>query len=341
MIETPVPRLRSGRRIAVVTPVLNDWDCLYAFLLAVNALAPRLGRVSVFAVDDGSTEPVDARRLEAVAGNLERLAVIQLSCNLGHQRAIAVGLTQVAAQGGFDMVIVADSDGEDRPEDFLTLITEHERAPASVVVAQRRKRSEGYLFRRGYAVYKSLFRMLTGKVIDFGNFCLIPMEQLDRFLHMAELWNHLAATVVRSRVAIVRVPTERGARYAGRSSMNLVSLVTHGLSAMSVFSDFLFVRLLLVCGVVAGASGLLGFAAFLVRMTTDLAVPGWATTAVGVATIILFQAITLLSVAAFMMLANRSAAPILPARQAPHYVRKTIMVRDRCRTAALPTAARN
>ncbi|GAA4249228.1 glycosyltransferase [Azospirillum formosense] len=341
MSKSETHRLHAGRRVAVVTPVLDDWRCFQSLVAAIDALAHRIGRVSVFAVDDGSAEPVDPDELVPVSRHLEQVAVIHLACNLGHQRAIAVGLAQVAAQGGFDMVIVADSDGEDQPEEFLSLIAQHDRQPGAVIVAQRHKRSEGYVFRRCYSTYKGLFRLLTGKVIDFGNFCLIPAGQLDRLLHMAELWNHLAATIVRSRVAIVKVPTVRGVRYAGRSRMNLVSLVTHGLSAISVFSDFLFVRLLLFCGIAAVGAGALGAAALVIRMSTDLAVPGWATTVTGIAAVILFQAITLLGVATFMMLSNRSSAPVVPARQALHYVRKTVVIETPCQTAPLPIAARN
>lgn len=334
-------RLRAGRRVVVVTPVLDDWRCFHSLVAAIDALAPRIGRVSVFAVDDGSVDPADPGGLAPVSRHLERLTIVHLVCNLGHQRAIAVGLAHVATQGAFDLVIVADSDGEDRPEEFLRLIAQHERQPEAVIVAQRHKRSEGYVFRRCYSTYKGLFRLLTGKVIDFGNFCLIPAGQLDRFLHMAELWNHLAATIVRSRVAIVKVPTVRGERYEGRSRMNLVSLITHGLSAISVFSDFLFVRLLLFCGMAAGGAAALGLAALVVRTTTDLAVPGWTTTVTGIAAVILFQVITLLGVATFMMLANRSAAPVVPARQALHYVRKTMVIESPCQTAPSSIAVPN
>ena len=53
---------------------------------------------------------------------------------------------------------------------------------------------------------------------------VIPASIAVDFAHMPETWNHLAAAVLRSSVRIVRVPCDRGTRYAGRSSMNLVSL---------------------------------------------------------------------------------------------------------------------
>ena len=45
-----------NRRIAVVTPVLNDWDSLAQLLAALGRIAPSAGEVSVVVVDDGSTD---------------------------------------------------------------------------------------------------------------------------------------------------------------------------------------------------------------------------------------------------------------------------------------------
>src|SRR5262249_57945423 len=83
------------------------------------------------------------------------------------------------------------------------------------------------------------------------------------------------------------VPTTRRGRLAGRSKMNLVSLILHGLTAMSVYTDTIFVRILLVAVFVAAAAGL-GIAAVVgIRTATDLAIPGWATVAAGDLLIIL------------------------------------------------------
>ena len=43
--------------------------------------------------------------------------VLRLRRNVGHQRAIALGLTYLQVEAGCEAVIVMDADGEDRPAD--------------------------------------------------------------------------------------------------------------------------------------------------------------------------------------------------------------------------------
>ena len=196
-------------------------------------------RVSLIAVDDASSELLTSDA-EPDAASIEGVEILRLICNLGHQRAIAVGLAEVAQRHAYDAVIVMDCDGEDRRCDLVRLIDAHRMDRTAIIVAQRAKRSEGLSFRAFYELYKSVFILLTGRRMDFGNFLLIPRPMVTRLAHMPEIWNHLAAAVLRSRVRVVGVPTERGRRYAGNSSMNLVALLTQGLSAIAVLSDIVF-----------------------------------------------------------------------------------------------------
>ena len=86
------------------------------------------------------------------------------------------------------------------------------------------------------------------------------------------------------------VPTHRAKRLDGKSSMNFIRLVGHGLSAISVYGELVSVRLLVAIGVLVGAC-LVGLGVIVgLRFLTDLAVPGWATTAIGLLTIVLLQA---------------------------------------------------
>jgi hypothetical protein len=147
---------------------------------------------------------------------------------------------------------------------------------------------------------------------------------VTRLAHMPEIWNHLAAAVLRSRLRVVSVPTERGRRYAGNSSMGLVSLLAHGLSAIAVFSDIVFVRLLVLASTVSALALALGTGAAAVRIATDLAIPGWASNVVGISAIMLFQAVTLSVVASLTMLASRSGAVFIPALHAGEYVAERI-----------------
>jgi len=310
------------RHLGIVTPILDDWESLAILLRAIDARFSETGTdISVFAVDDGSREELDPARLELSGqGAIKELRVIRLATNLGHQRAIAIGLIEASRVAGLDAVLVMDSDGEDRPEDIDTLLAAAERHPGQVIMALRAKRSESLGFRIAYHIYKLLFRVATGRVINFGNFSLLPLAAVRRLIHMPELWNNLAASVMRSRIPFHAVPTVRGQRYAGLSRLNTAGLITHGLSAMSVYADVIFVRLLAASATLAGLSiaGIL-VAAF-IRLFTNLATPGWATNVVGSLLVVLLQTVVIVVASVLMQLAGRSNRQIVPALDAAVFI---------------------
>ena len=314
--------MRAQDRIAIVMPVLDDWT---PFSIVVQAIARQFAdsarRFVILAVDDGSTiHPRNDGTMLPPGNCIEAIEVVQLAINLGHQRAIAVGLALAARRDDVGTVVVMDSDGEDRPEDVAALLIAADKHPEHVVLAQRSRRSEGIGFRIGYIIYKLMFRVLIGRTIDFGNFCLLPMSVVRRLVHMPDLWNNLAAAIMRSRLQRIAVPTVRGVRHAGRSHMNLPALVLHGLSAMSVYADQIFVRVLLGTALAAAISVLGALIVLVIRFGTSFGVPGWASTMIGDLFIILMQTIVIAVATTLMVLGNRSQRPIVPIADAPSFV---------------------
>jgi len=247
----------AEKHITILTPVFYDWDALRLLMIDINSLIPEWGfKVSLMIVDDGSTNRIDVNQLLEPNNNFNEICVLTLATNLGHQRAIAAGLVHIAQSDGEGAVLVMDCDGEDRSSDIPSLVAANDQDPEAVIVAQRSRRSEGSVFRIFYSFYKIVFRLLTGRNVDFGNFCLLPEKSLNRIVFMPELWNHLSGSIIRSKCRIIKIPTSRGERNAGKSTMNFLSLMTHGFSAISVFTDVLFVRLLIFTGVTS-SSGLL------------------------------------------------------------------------------------
>jgi hypothetical protein len=121
--------------------------------------------------------------------------------------------------------------------------------------------------------------------------------------------------------------------------MRLVSLVAHGMSAISVFTDTLFVRLLILTGLSSLAALAVGAVATVIRLATPLAIPGWASTVVGLSAVIFFQSLTLSAVGAFMMLASRSSFAFVPAAHALQYVRERLILAEPCPSPATNTLA--
>jgi glycosyltransferase involved in cell wall biosynthesis len=309
-------------RIAIVTPILDDWEALQRLVAALGVqLAGVAAAFELIAIDDGSNSPFEIRDLQLPRdGAIRAVTLVRLALNLGHQRAIAVGLSEAGARADLDAVVVMDGDGEDRPEDVPALVGRHEIDPDAVIFAQRSRRSESRLFKAGLWTYKRLFWLLARQSVDFGNFSLIPIAAVRRLCHISDLWNNLPATVMRSRLRYRLVPTERGRRYAGRSKMDFVALVIHGMSAMSVYSDVIFVRLLVAAAAVCAVSLVAIAVATIIRFATDLATPGWATTVAGVFMILLVQMLLAIVVASLVLLGGRSRRPFVPKTDCAQFV---------------------
>lgn len=314
-------------KLALIVPIFNDFASFVQLCREIDVLVPEWNaELSIIGIDDGSYQTTHSLFDDRPMTNIRAIELVRLRCNLGHQRAIAVGLVLAEAEKRYDAVLVADSDGEDRPLDMGRLVAEHRAASDAIIVGQRAKRSESFHFRILYAVYKLLFMLLTGKRIDFGNFMLLPRAALSRFVNMSECWNHLAASILFSRFPLRPVSCDRGKRYAGTSSMNLVSLLNHGLSAVAVFGEFVFARMLIASALMTALALAMAVVAIIIRVTTTLAVPGWTTMVVGISLIIVSQALLFCMMASLTMLRIRGSATFVPSLHAPVYVSERILL---------------
>jgi polyisoprenyl-phosphate glycosyltransferase len=323
---------RSARHgTCVLIPIFNDWSALEALLPLLDTALHGAGRqADVLILDDASTISRGGRLESTSFQAIERVRVLQLRRNLGHQRALAVGLAYVDAHDLASTVVVMDGDGEDAPADVPKLLerydAEHGR---QVVFAERRRRSESLTFRLFYWLYRATHVVMTGHRVRVGNFSVLPGDLLHRLVVVSELWNHYAAAVFKARLPFVTVPTARANRLEGRSTMSYVSLVVHGLSAISVYNEIIGVRALAAAVALIALSGVGIVVIIWIRVFSDLAIPGWATTGVGVLLVILLQAVLFSMVFSFITLANRQGLSFLPARDYGYFVDKIVDVYER------------
>jgi glycosyltransferase involved in cell wall biosynthesis len=316
--EAPVAPPREP--LIILTPVYNDWEVLKLLLDRLDAeLAAGGESASVVVVNDGSQLPAQLAGLSLSA--IRTVEVLHLRRNLGHQRAIAVGLAYVEANLPCSAVVVMDADGEDQPRDVLRLVEQWRRENSDkVVFALRTRRSEGPVFRVFYALYRWVFQGLTGQAIRVGNFSLIPRSLLRRLVAVSEIWNHYASGVQRAKVPCLYLPTERGKRLAGHSTMNFVSLVTHGMSAISVHAETIGTRMMVLAMLLGFGIVLAMGAVVSVRFLTNLAIPGWATYVFGLLSLMLMQIFFIALFFAGTVLHGRNAYTFLPSRDHPHFV---------------------
>lgn len=310
-----------SKNLAIIIPAHNDWQCLRVLLPRIDDVLAGVGATAtVVIVDDGSSDPAPTD-LPTAFKAVQAIQVVRLRINLGHQRAIAIGLCHAHRELTFDKVLVMDADGEDRPEDIVTLLKRSEMNNSSkIVFAERAFRPASPVFRAGYLLYRFMFRLLTGEDIRFGNFSLIPLPLMRRMTVSPDIWNHYAVGLLRSRLPLDRIRCDRGARISGTSQMRLTSLVIHGLSAMSVYNDLIGARAFLAFAGISAGCLLLGLTAVGVKFLTDLAIPGWATYSVGLSLTISLQAFTLSIFFIFLTLHSRTAATVVPEREYEQFI---------------------
>ena len=307
--------------LVIVIPIFNDWSAVSLLLATLDTvLAEASLSARVVIADDGSTtQPGEAFARDNYAA-LD-VDVLTLRRNMGHQRAIAIALAFVCDRLKPAAVLVMDGDGEDAPQDVPRLIARLlETRGECIVFAERSRRSEGVLFRVFYNLYRLIHWLLTGIPVRVGNFSVIPGRQLERLVVVSELWNHFAAAVFKARLPRTSISTVRARRLSGQSSMNYVALIGHGLSALSVHAELIGVRLLIFTLAIGGLTATLLAGVVSVRLGTDLAIPGWATTAAGILVVLLFQAAGLAIFFVFIVLHGRSQPLFIPIRDYPHFV---------------------
>lgn len=287
--------MNTGNRacLIIVTPVYED---LEASSQLFKELCKELGPdIYVVAVDDGSVrQPIDTASLRAASVDG---VVIKLKRNVGHQRAIAIGLSYVADRlPAAKHVVIMDSDGEDLPSTIPAMLLSLENPEIDIVVAQRKSRVETLRFRAFYVVYRWLFKLLSGRTISFGNFMALKPSAVKRMAAMQELWMHVAGCALSSKLRIATCPLDRGQRHAGQSKMNFVGLALHGFKGMMVFAEDVLVRVGIACTGVATLTVLLSVIAIGLKLFS-YATPGWFSVALGILLLVFLQtgALTLMT----------------------------------------------
>jgi polyisoprenyl-phosphate glycosyltransferase len=258
--------------LSVVVPLWNEQDVL-------SQLTDRLFRVfdeialpaeAIF-VDDGSTDAT-AELLRELAARDERVCVIHLSRNFGHQAAITAGLD--AASG--DAVVVMDGDLQDPPEVIPELVASW-RSGFDVVHAVRSSRHDPPLKRLlAFGFYRLLRRVSEiDAPADAGDFRLIDRKALEAFRVMRERNRYVRGMFAWIGFRQTTVEFARDERAAGTAKYSFRRSARLALDGLISFSDAPL-RVSLVAGVLVSlASFAIGLWAVAAKLAGVVVVPGW------------------------------------------------------------------
>ncbi len=229
------------KKFVILIPVFNDWKSVSRLLLNIDSeISNWEADVSLIIVNDASTEKKSG--MEANYKKIKSIKILNMKENRVHQRCIAAGLKYICENENFDRVIVMDADGEDRPEELSDFYKKSEEYPDMTITGNRYKRSEGVVFKLLYEIHKLITLIFTGKLIKFGNFTCLPKKHVQELLQKPHLWNSYSSSIVKTIKDRIYIHSVRGTRYVLPSKMNFFALIFHSLAIISVFSNLVVIR---------------------------------------------------------------------------------------------------
>ncbi len=220
--------------VSIVVPVYNEGAILETFHHQVcQALQGLPYAFSICYVNDGSTDRT-GEALEHIAAQDERVTVLELSRNFGHQAALTAGLD---AAGG-DYVLTLDGDGQHPPE-LIGQMLDLALSGYDIVLTQRVEDTQPSAFKRStsQAFYRLINRLGETNVLPgAGDFRLLSRQALDALKAMPEYHRFLRGMVAWLGFKSVILPYLPGERLGGQSKYTLRKMLRLALDAVFSFS---------------------------------------------------------------------------------------------------------
>ena len=266
------PRIEDST-ISVVMPLLNEVAVIRQVVQQVTESIDQKGcQWRVVLVNDGSTDGSD-KVLDEMASGDQRITVLHLSRNFGHQAAVHAGLSHCTG----DAVILMDSDAQDDPNALSDMIDRWQEGN-DVVYAVRFGRKENMLKRAAFSTFHRLMEAMASIDVprDAGNFGLLDARVVKEIVALGETDRYFPG--LRSWVGFRQcaLPVERLERHDDTPRVSFKGLVSLAKTAMFSFSR---VPLLAFYGL-AALSATIGAVCIVWavwhKFVTGEAIPGWA-----------------------------------------------------------------
>jgi hypothetical protein len=227
------------KKFTILIPVYNDWESLKKLLNNINNNIKNFlnTEFNCIIVNDSST--INNYQIK-IPPDINSIKIIHMNKNKGHARCNAFGIKYLSKNSDVDYVILMDGDGEDRPEELKLLIDKVLLRPDKSVVAKRVKRSEGPLFQTLYCIHKYLTLLITGNLINFGNYSCLTKSDLKILSTKSSLWSSFSGSFKKYIKKYNEIDSFRGKRYFGKSQMSFFKLLIHSLSIIAVFKNRVF-----------------------------------------------------------------------------------------------------
>lgn len=275
--------LKAKPSLGLVVPCYNEHEVLPETNSRLVNLLDRLilkgaiaGDCAIYYVDDGSKDGTWAL-IEQLSASHPNVRGIKLSRNRGHQNALLCGL--MTAPG--DVLISLDADLQDDLA-VIPKMVEQFIEGNDIVYAARHRREKDSFFKRitaeGY--YRLLAAMGVEIVFNHADYRLMSRRTIEALRSFGETHLFLRALIPQLGYPSTVVHFDRQERYAGESKYPLTKMLALAWSGITSFSAYPL-RLITSAGaLISVASIAFAMWALILRVFTDNAIPGWASTVI-------------------------------------------------------------
>jgi dolichol-phosphate mannosyltransferase len=225
-------------------------------------------------ITDDASKDSTPEKLEALCEKDDRVKVISLSRNFGHQSALTAGLEHATG----DAVVMIDGDLQDPPELILKMVEEW-LLGADVVYAVRESREGETRFKKAtaswfYKMFEKLARLDLGQ--NSGDFRLVDRRALDALLCLKERNRFLRGMTVWIGFKQTAITYKRDPRFAGETKFTLSKMMRFAFDAISSFSWFPL-QLATLLGFVFATIAFIGLPLVVIARIAGAYVPGVST----------------------------------------------------------------
>lgn len=225
--------LKEGFEINVVVPVFNEEQALLVFHKRLMAVLDELPHAcKVYYIDDGSTDQTPMALMSLTQD--ERITVVRLSRNFGHQAALTAGLD--LADG--DVVITLDGDGQHPPE-WIPAIIQKYREGFEIVQMQRiDDENAGFIKKTTSRWFYWLINKLGDTQITPGSsdFRLMSRAAVQSFREMKEYHKFIRGIIPWLGYPTAEIPYAAQERIAGKSKYTFKKMFSLAENAIFSFS---------------------------------------------------------------------------------------------------------
>jgi polyisoprenyl-phosphate glycosyltransferase len=261
--------------VSFVIPVKDEEAVLPELHRRLDAASRQIeGDCEFILVDDGSTDR-SREVMSELRGRDERVKLLLLARNFGHQLAISAGLDFASG----DAVVIMDGDLQDPPEVVLEMIPLWREGYEVVHGVRRRRAGESRLkLWTAHRFYRLMHRLSDVEFpVDAGDFRLVDRRVADVVRGMRERDRYLRGMFAWVGFRQTRVSYDRDERFAGKTKNSWARMISFAIDGILGFS-VAPLRFILGLGFAISLLSLaVGVVAIVLKLTGQLPpVQGWA-----------------------------------------------------------------